>query len=128
MPQTDGSERKNEWLVIELMEAHLVTTGNKADLVERLLLHEASYVQGPSGLPAMSGGSKSTSYDATDDTDDADADQDETTSRYLLAASGPAIGTSTLDDSGETSEGSLGDQPAGEETAEVVPPRSTRRL
>ena len=107
------------------MEAHLVTTGNKADLVERLLQHKASYVQGPSGLLALSGGSKSTSYDATDD---ADADQDETTSRYSLAASGPAIGTPTLDDSGETSEGSLGDQPAGEETAEVVPPRSTRRL
>ena len=40
-----------EVLRLKLREAHLVTIGNKADIVERLLQHEASYVQGPSGLP-----------------------------------------------------------------------------
>ena len=39
-----------EVLRFRLMEAHLVTTGNKAALVERLLQHEASYVQGSSGF------------------------------------------------------------------------------
>ena len=107
---------------LKLMQAHLATTGNKADLVERLLQHEASYVQGSSGLPARSGGSESTVSDSTDGTDD--ADQDETTSRYSLAASNLAIGTPTPDGSSETSEDSLGDQTACED---VAPPHGTRR-
>ena len=111
-----------EALRLKLMQAHLATTGNKADLVERLLQHEASYVQGSSGLPARSGGSESTVSDSTDGTDD--ADQDETTSRYSLAASNLAIGTPTPDGSSETSEDSLGDQTACED---VAPPRGTRR-
>ena len=92
---------------------------------ERLLQHKASYVQGPSGLPARSRGSESTVSDPTDGTDD--ADQDETTSRYSLAASNPAIGTPTPDGSSETSEDSLGDQAACEEALDVAPPRGTRR-
>eukprot|EP00731_Ephydatia_muelleri_P001036 Em0001g1036a len=115
-----------EVLRLKLMQAHLVTTGNKADLVERLLQHKASYVQGPSGLPARSGGSESTVSDPTDGTDD--ADQDENTSRYSLAASNPAIGTPTPDGrSSETSEDSPGDQAACEEALDVAPPRGTRR-
>ena len=114
-----------EVLRLKLMQAHLVTTGNKADLVERLLQHKASYVQGSSGLPSWSGGSESTVSDPTDGTDD--ADQDETTSRYSLAASNPAIGMPTPDGSSEMSEDSLGDQAACEEALDVAPPLGTRR-
>ena len=66
--------------------------------------------------------SESTVSDSTDGTDD--ADQDETTSRYSLAASNLAIGTPTPDGSSETSEDSLGDQTACED---VAPPHGTRR-
>ena len=105
-----------EVLRLKLKQAHLVTTGNKADIVERLLQHEARYVQGSSGLPTRSGGSESTVSDSTDDTDD--ADQDETTSRYSLTASNQR--------SSETSEDSLCNQAACE-ALDVAPPRSTRR-
>ena len=40
----------NEALRAKLTEANLDTTGTKVALVERLLQHEASYVQGSSGL------------------------------------------------------------------------------
>ena len=107
-------------LRLKLSEALLVTTGKKAYLVERLLQHEASYVQGTSGLSAMSRGcADPTPSDATDGTDD--GEQDESTSLYLLAASGSAIAPPTPDGSSETSESSHDDQTASEETPDIVP-------
>ena len=45
-----------EALRCKLSEVHLTTTGNKAAFMERLLQHEASYVQGPSGISSRSTG------------------------------------------------------------------------
>eukprot|EP00731_Ephydatia_muelleri_P015222 Em0008g942a len=79
---------------------------------------QATSLEGTSGLSTMSRGcADPTPSDVADGTDD--AEHDESTSRCLLAASGLAIAPPTPDGSSETSESSLDDQTASEETPDI---------